>query len=217
MKAFLGIDVIENRHIAEEENVFDYIYRHSLKRPCDLMKICKQLSFENKCQDISKVRTIVNESAGEILEMYISELGSFLPLDIEKLFPHINTNIVDLNYIKYVCNRYANQQIDDFDCPRDCSNCISLYPFSVLYNIGLLGYIRYDMANEINIQSFDRTGKSVFLDAIFHLPQSNYYFIHPCLMDVIRRGRDSLSLKHFTDNNNIVVDGYDFVANDTKK
>lgn len=217
MKAFLGIDVIENRHIAEEENVFDYIYRHSLKRPSDLMKICKQLSFDNKCQDISKVRTIVNESAGEILEMYISELGPFLPMDIKTLFSHINTNIVDINYIKYVCNRYANQQIDNFYCPRDCSNCISLYPFSVLYNIGLLGYIKCDVANKMNIHSFDRTGKSVFLDTIFQLPQSDYYFIHPCLMDVIRRGRDTLSLKHFTDNNNIVGDGYDFVANDTQK
>lgn len=210
MKAFLGIDVIGNVHISEEENAFDYIYRHSLKRPCDLMKICSQLSMENKRQDIFKVRTIVNESAGDILDMYISELEPFLPFDINNLFAHINTNIINTSYMKYLCNRYANQQIDDFRCPRDCSNCNTLYPFAVLYNIGLLGYIKFDITNHIKIQSFDRAGMSVFLDDIFQMPQSDYYFIHPCLMDVIRRRRNVLSLKHFTDNNVIVGDGYTF-------
>lgn len=71
IKAFLGVDKIENRHIFKQENAFDYIYRHSLKRPSDIMKICKKLSLDNKKIDICKVRTTVNECAGDILNTYI--------------------------------------------------------------------------------------------------------------------------------------------------
>lgn len=210
VKAFLGIDVIENMYISEVENAFDYIYRHSLKRPSDIMKICNQLSLENKDINPSKLRTIVNESAGEILEMYISELKPFLPFDIEKLFSHINTNIINKKYMRYVCNRYANQQIDNFSCTRDCVNCKTFSPFCVLFNIGLLGYIKNDINNGKEHQSFDRAGNSVFLDNLFQMPESKYYFIHPCLLDIIRKMRDGYGLKHFTDNNVIVGDGYNF-------
>lgn len=217
VKAFLGIDVIENVHISQDENAFDYIYRHSLKRPSDIMKICKQLSFENKNIELVKLRTIVNESAGEILEMYVSELRPFLPFNISNLFSHINTNIINKEYMSYVCNRYANQQFDDFSCTRDCDNCKIFYPFSVLYNIGLLGYIKNDIDNAKEHQCFDRTGNSVFLDDLFQIPKSEFYFIHPCLLDVIRKMRDGLGLKHFTDNNIIVGDGYDFKKSYTSK
>lgn len=34
-KAFVGFDKIEHIHIKKSENIFDYIYRHSMKRPSD--------------------------------------------------------------------------------------------------------------------------------------------------------------------------------------
>ena len=214
IKAFLGVDKIENKHISKKENAFDYIYRHSLKRPSDIMKICKKLSLDNKHCDITKVRTTVNECAGDILNTYISELSPFLPYDIRKLFFHINTNILSLEYIKYICNRFTNQNTVEFSCTRDCVNCKIVNPFSVLYNIGLLGYIESDIANGQNIQSFNRIGESVFLEKIVRFPKSKFYFIHPCLMDVVRRDRNSWGLNHFTCDCCIVGDGYRFCLND---
>jgi hypothetical protein len=216
IKAFLGIDKIENRHISQEENAFDYIYRHSLKRPSDIMRICKKLSLDNKNSDISRVRTIVNECAGDILNMYISELSPFLPYNIKDMFFHINTNILSFEYIKYICNRFTNQNRVKFSCTHDCLNCKIVHPFSVLYNLGLLGYIKDDIANGIHIQSFNRIGGSVFLENIIQFPKSNFYFIHPCLMDVVRRERDTCGLKHFTSDCCIVGDGYLFLEDSEK-
>lgn len=210
MRAFLGIDTIENKHVSRNEDAFDYIYRHSLKRPSDIMKICKSLSFDNKDFDIIKIRDTVNECAGEILTMYINELAPFLPYYIDDFFIHINTNILDKDYIRYICNRYINHKVDDYTCSRDCAVCLSMHPFSVLYNIGLLGYVKMDITNNRQIQSFNRAGGSIFLEKLSQLPASEFYFIHPCLMDVIREKRSECGLKHFTDDNYIVGDYCEF-------
>lgn len=209
-KAFLGTDIILNRYINQEEDAFDYIYRHSLKRPADIMKICKKLSLDNRAYDIIKIRKTVNNCAGEILNTYIKELEPFLPYDIEALFMHININILDINYIKYVCNRFTNQQNHLFPCPRNCKRCLSIQPFVVLFNIGLLGYLKKDITNNRYVQQFTSVGESVFLENIQYFPKSDYYFVHPCLMDVIRKRRDEYSLLHYTDDNQIVGDDYGF-------
>lgn len=209
-RAFLGIDTIENMHVLKYEDVFDYIYRHSLKRPSDIMKICKQLSFENKELDIIKIRNTVNECAEGILSMYIAELSPFLPYKIDDFFIHINTNILNMDYIRYICNRYINNKIDEYTCSRDCMNCSNMHPFTVLYNIGLLGYVKEDINNHKFVQYFNRAGSSVFLEKLVQFPISNFYFIHPCLMDVIYEKRRQCGLVHFTDDNYIIGDAYEF-------
>lgn len=210
IRAFLGIDTIKNVHVSKNEDAFDYIYRHSLKRPSDMMKICKNLSFDNKELDISKIRSTVNECAGEILSMYIDELSPFLPYKIDDFLIHINTNILDKDYIKYICNRYINHKTDEYTCSRDCINCANMHPFIILYNIGLLGYVREDINNHKFEQYFNRTGSSVFLERLEQFPVSDFYFIHPCLMDVIHEKRRQCGLEHFTDDNYIIGDSYEF-------
>lgn len=209
-RAFLGIDTIENKHVLKSEDIFNYIYRHSLKRPSDIMKICKQLSFDNKELDAIKIRNTVNECAEEILSMYIAELSPFLPYKIDDFFIHINTNILNIDYIRYICNRYINHKIDEYTCSRDCMNCSNMHPFTVLYNIGLLGYVKEDINNHKFVQHFNRAGSSVFLEKLVQFPISNFYFIHPCLMDVIYEKRRQCGLVHFTDDNYIIGDTYEF-------
>lgn len=164
-------------HVLKYEDVFDYIYRHSLKRPSDIMKICKQLSFENKELDIIKIRNTVNECAEGILSMYIAELSPFLPYKIDDFFIHINTNILNMDYIRYICNRYINNKIDEYTCSRDCMNCSNMHPFTVLYNIGLLGYVKEDINNHKFVQYFNRAGSSVFLEKLVQFPISILYIL----------------------------------------
>lgn len=210
IKAFLGIDTIENAHVGTIENLFDYIYRHSLQRPSDIMTICKKLSFDNKTVDVTKVRTIVNECAGEILDMYLAELSPFLPSNITGLFFNINTNILSEEYLKYICNRFRSQQSVFFSCTRNCETCKTINPFKVLFNIGLIGYIDYDVDNSRRIQSFNKMGSSTFFEKDTQFPSSEFYFVHPCLTNVVRRKRGEFGLPHFTNENCVVGDGYLF-------
>ena len=197
IRAFLGIDTIKNVHVSKNEDAFDYIYRHSLKRPSDIMKICKNLSFDNKELDIAKIRSTVNECAGEILSMYIDELSPFLPYKIDDFIIHLNTNILDIEYIKYICNRYINHKTEEYVCSKDCINCSNMHPFIILYNIGLLGYVQEDINNHKFEQYFNRTGGSVFLERLVQFPVSDFYFIHPCLMDVIHEKRRQCGLVQY--------------------
>ena len=74
---------------------------------------------------------------------------------------------------------------------------------SILYNLGLLGYVKEDITNHKQIQYFNRAGSSTFLEMLAQFPISNYYFIHPCLMDAIYEKRCQCGLHHFTDDNYI--------------
>lgn len=217
VRAFLGTDIIENKYVSKNEDAFDYIYRHSLKRPSDIMKICKDLSYDNKKGEILLIRNIVNGCATGLLNMYIRELKPFLPYQINDFYIHINTNILNQNYLRYICNRYINNKVGAFKCSRNCTNCLNMHPFTVLYNLGLLGYVKEDIHNGRLIQSFNRAGNSIFLEKFFQIPKSDYYFIHPCLMDVIRERRTECGLTHFTDKNYIVGDCYEFSYDKTKE
>lgn len=210
IKAFLGMETLGNRHVAQSENAFDYIYRHSMKRPSDIMKICRKLSFMKKENNIDEIRRTVNNCAGEILNQYMEELSPFLPYQIDDFYAHINTNILNKDYIRYICKRYLSHKVQEYTCSKDCNNCSNMHPFTVLYNIGLLGYLKDDINNHKQIQYFNRAGSSVFLEKLEQFPESDYYFVHPCLMDVIHEQRHQCGLEHFTDNEHIVGDLYDF-------
>ena len=214
-RAFLGIETIKNQHIKNmDEKVFEYIYRHSLKRPSDIMKICKKLSRLSK-RDITEelIRTTVNECASEILEMYIGELKPFLPYRIDGLWKRINTNIINKEYMAYVCrnNRDDNK---DYECSRNCKICPSYTPFKELYNIGLLGYLENDLNNKRQIQRFNRIGDESFLNGLSEIPSSKYYFLHPCIMDAMHERNNQYDLNNFIDDRNIVGDSYPFVITD---
>ena len=69
-KAFIGLETIPHGYVdGVSENVFDYIFRHTFKRPYDMMKICHALYLEISDREaLSEIvlRQIVNNESNKL-------------------------------------------------------------------------------------------------------------------------------------------------------
>lgn len=220
--AFFGYSTMNHVYVQDtNETLFDYLYRHSLRRPYDIMKICKELYLANpKTLTIEKLRHIINETADKILTKYFAEVQPFITCkynDIKKLLSCINTNIFDIGYIHFVCKRYNEEYEMVNICNKDCGNCKNNHPFSTLYNIGILGYLVNSQAHPVYSQKFLPIGESKLKLNEYDLPTSSLYMLHPCLCDEARRARDSKNRLFETANEVIVGEGVAVSEENIKK
>lgn len=198
-KAFLGINELTHGYIPDiKENIFDYIYRHSFKRPYDIMKICRALFFSEETK-IKGIRHVVNHVANELLSLYLHELETFLPCnvgEIDRLIKMLPGNILNINLMKSICDTYnfENEIEEIWQCNQDCTTCESIQPFSILYNLGLIGYIRKHEADDCPYQEFKNIGNSILELNTHALPTSKLYFLHPALSNKARDERNRLGL-----------------------
>ena len=201
-KAFIGMDFIKHGYIDNiDEGLFDYIYRHSLKRPYDIMRICRQLYFldnEDK-RSLRQIRGTVNNASKDILKAYIKELSPFLPCeyeDIKNVLHGINTNVFNIEYMKIVCERYNTFYEGFTKCNRNFVECNNPKPFSLLYNLGLLGVLKQSHTNRSIYIEFENIGESVFNFETQTIPKSELFFLHPCLGDIVRELRNQKGLNY---------------------
>ena len=200
-RAFLGIAQIEHGYIkTASESVFDYVYRHTMQRPYDIMRICRALyrnSGSTAGISVEKIRHYVNEEASGILEAYVHELGYFVPTGVDTVFSVaklLSCNVLDTDFMRMSCATLNGTTINSTGCNMLCERCYNAQPFTTLYNLGLLGRISNGPARATPVQEFLNGGKGI-LDLHKHeLPVSPYYFVHPALADYARKERAKLGL-----------------------
>lgn len=191
-KAFLGFNNIPGHAYVKDftETTFDYLYRHSLRRPRDLMTLCREIYLNDpQKMNLNKFRKTINDVSGKVLKSYLSEVEPFIVLsrkNIEDLLKSVNTNIFDFDYMRFVCERINSEYGTIYNCKRDCNHCKSTHPFTTLYNIGLLGYLYTNNTSEIPEQRFLPVGNSKLKIREHGLKNAKLYFLHPCLCDIAR-------------------------------
>lgn len=223
-KAFVGVSSIKHGYVKntdgtyKEESVFNYIFRHSLKRPRDIMHICYRLCYSQlgTCttneERMRVIRHVVNKESRLLLQSYMREMGPFIfDNEAEKwnmLWQTIDTNIFTYDYARDICATINSLGIDS--C-KDCKSCKMFMPCSSLYNAGLLGVIaKNNVDNDEWRIHFKSTGEVVINSVGEILPRnSELYFLHPMLTNKIEATR-------LEENNNfdlcrelIVGDGYE--------
>lgn len=224
IEAFIGLKEVTNSHIGDNEPIFDYMYRHTLKRPRDLMEMGREilslpqkekLLKENKNDYELKIKSAINSASNWIVKSYINEVSPMIHLtnvEFDGMFKLINRNILTLNDLIEVCSKYNGKK----DCmPNDCINCDSLHFFCNMYYSGLLGIVR-NRLNNIPMQYFLSPGEETLFDRKI-LPQSDYYLIHPALNNIIKDIHAQYRTDEYrTDEYGVIVgDGYRFVINRT--
>lgn len=141
--ALFGFDKIKNESTGEEEEIFDFIYRHTLKRPRDIVRIGLELvKIDTKERTPQNVRDTINRVATQIAEDYIK---IFVPhtcfnsesevINLFKLIPH---NILTLNNLENICCKSNGESINN---KKECKNCNKKHFFCDLYKLGLLGVL----------------------------------------------------------------------------
>ena len=179
VEAFLGRSKVVHTYTREEEDVFEYVFRHTLLRPRDLMTIGERLSAlrpEERGQE-HRLKEVVNQAAAEIAYEYLAEISPYLgDLDLERFLRRLPGHVLTREEVEALFHEH-NGESGGFE---------ERHVFCALYRVGLLGYVHHDWVRGEWVQRFLRPGEGTLApDGV--LPRSTDYLVHPALSDVIGR------------------------------
>ena len=178
LEAFLGQTTVTDAYTREQEGSFEFIYRHTLLRPRDLMTIGQRLAALPPYERRSELRfkQVVHQAATEIAYEYLAEIAPHLGnLELEQLLLRLPSNVFTREQIETVFLEHSIATGGE-----------EKHVFCALYRVGLLGYVHYDRVRGEWAQHFLRPGEAT-LEPDGMLPQATHYLLHPVLHDVIGR------------------------------
>src|SRR5215468_173487 len=178
LEAFLGRAHVTHTYTREDEDAFEYICRHTLLRPRDLMTIGQRLAAlrPDERRQEPRVKEVVNHAASEIAYEYLAEIAPHVgDLDLDRLLHRLPGDVLTREEITRLFDEHG---ADGHGEER--------HVFCALYRVGLLGYVHHDRVRGEWVQRFLRPGEAT-LDPDGSLPQASHYLLHPVLSEVIGR------------------------------
>ena len=198
LEGFLGRTSVIDTYTREEEDVFEYVCRHTLLRPRDLMTIGDRLVAlrPHERRNEHRMMEAVNHAATEIAHEYLAEIAPYIgDLDLDRLFATLPGPILARAEVEALCADPAAAGT------QQAGHGPALH---ALYRTGLLGYVQHDIVRGEWRQRFLRPGDAT-LEPQGLLPVATHYLLHPVLSAVIGRLNPGFVLR--IDRQNIV--GYD--------
>jgi hypothetical protein len=182
IEAFLGRTEFVHGD-AEREDAFEYICRHTLRRPRDFMTVGQKLSElspeERRREDMAK--QAIQDGAATIAREYVNEIEPYLGgIDLYRLFTLIDRNVL----LREDCERIFLEYGELTGTPEP------LHVFSALFRAGLLGVVDLDLASGRTVQKFLLPGERPF-ERENALPDSSHYALHPVLTALIAEANPS--------------------------
>jgi hypothetical protein len=198
---FIGASnsMIVNPITQKSELFYDFVLRHSLYRPRDLMLIggkIAQIPAAERTQE--RLRAAVDQAAGEIVWHYLAEMRGLTDVPDRLLFGLIPSNVLDKNELQRIAEAYINRlKARGLDVSED--------PFSALYRLGLLGVVRRNREQQ-DIQIFRRPHDIEHDASNVGLPAERHYLIHPALDDIVAQSSSDYIRAFHT--RNVIGHGY---------
>jgi hypothetical protein len=190
-KELIQLDAVRHTWRVRPEDSFQYLRRHTLGRPRDLVIVTSEISRKRKELTEGVYRTLVQETSGTMLGPNVfEEMRVFLDcldnkperLRFFSLLPHNILTHAELVKIYYLFN-YLDPDCTAFDHYSE-----KLHPFWELYSAGLLGVVVQDQGRHQKGQKFKQPS-DMFHDSQVALPTVDFYLIHPALDWFIRKNR----------------------------
>jgi len=204
LEAFLGRIHVTHTYTREDEDAFDYVCRHTLLRPRDLMTIGERLGAlrPEERRDEYRLKESVNQAATEIAYEYLAEIA-----------PHLGNLEIDRFLHRLPGHILTREEVEQLFAEHNEGNGgEAKHVFCALYRVGLLGYVYHDRVRGEAVQRFLRPGEAM-LEPDGVLPRATHYLVHPVLSDVIGRANPGY-LQH-VDRVNIVGYGRPWRETDT--
>ncbi len=171
---------------ARGESPFDFLYRHTLGRPRDLVILASEISRNRRGLDARAfIRVVQDTSAGLLVSNIFDEMRVFLEVLSDRdrrarflaLLPH---DVLTHDDVAEVWCTFHGVDREYFDRHgRDADDVY--HPFRELYECGLLGVLEND-----NLQRFRQPHDGV-AGSRHELPRSRYYLLHPALRAQLER------------------------------
>ena len=181
--AFLGITQVTHVYTGQQEPLFDYIHRHTLARPRDLMTIGQKLSGIAPAErNEPVVKSAVNQAATEIAREYLNEISPYVgAVRLDSLFSLLPSNILTRDEVERLFRAHNQAVLGDA-----ATAGAEQHVFCTLFKAGLLGYVGVDLVSSQRVQRFVMPGERTF-DPDGVLPESTHYLVHPVLSEIISR------------------------------
>ncbi|MFV8752253.1 serine/threonine-protein kinase [Nannocystaceae bacterium ST9] len=188
LRDFVILDVVSARG-SRSEPAFDFIYRHTLGRPRDLVIIASEISRNRDSLDERTFKRIVQDtSASMLVSNVFDEMRVFLEVLCDraargKFLATLPYNIVTHEEVVELWCRFHGVDRDYYDLHgRDAEDVY--HPFRELYDCGLLGIVVRDPASERRTQRFRQPHEAV-AGSQRQLPRSSHYLLHPALQALV--------------------------------
>src|SRR3954454_13427285 len=176
---FIGASNIRivNPITKKSELFYDFVLRHTLYRPRDLMLIGGKIARIRAAERTQeRLRAAVDQAASEIVQHYLAEMRGFIEVPDRLLFSLIPTNVLERRDLRRIANTYAakmkSREPEGFD----------EHPFCALYRLGLLGVVRRSREQK-DVQIFRQPHDIEKTNLT--LPAERLFLIHPALDDII--------------------------------
>ena len=222
-EGFVGVERLCHPHVkGADESLFDCIYRHTFDRAREIQYIgdalavnihkLKQLSSQTERAE--EVKRIIETTAADLLfltsgtsasgnKTYYNDKQILLrnywanPYNFKNLIQEIDRNLLFMDDLATICQKINNYS----NCNQKCkeNNC-KYHPFSMLYQIGLLGRASYNSnVNKDSEQNFIPSKDiTYYRDEAEIFPNDETLFIlHPALTKCIEKNIRGSSIMHF--------------------
>lgn len=196
IEEFVGFEKMYNGYLKTQENIFDYIHRHTIGVPRWLITIGSEISGLRKervlIQDIKKrknhqkrIADIVNRvSADDLAYVYLKgEMRLFFNGEdpekfVDNLVSKINSSVLSLSNIERIAKKFITEHIWEG----------TEHPFCLLYNLGLLGIVANTPSSVKKKQVFKKPYQFDWnFERIMPTDPNSYYLLHPSLHYLIQK------------------------------
>lgn len=203
---FFGSKCRRIRHqvMQTSQPVFDFILRHTLYRPRDLMMIGEAITDIPLKKRVSAgtLQRAVSQSSHAIFASVLAEMRPFFPIpNIDQLARLIPKNALTSQDIDVITASYLEPM-----GVESGTSALEHSPFCVLFRLGLLGTILRNFNEVLPYQHFRKPFEVTFEDGCALPPTEEYYLIHPSL-DQFILDRSGIRYRHDFEARNIVGDG----------
>jgi class 3 adenylate cyclase len=178
--AFLGRTEVVHGFTGEREEVFDYIERHTLRRPRDLMTMGQRLAaLEPEERRLERgFKTAVYEAATEVAQEYLNEIAPRLVgINVPALLTLLPSNVLSRATLENVARHYDEEAGPDQVVP-------GLEALGTLHKMGVLGHVHSDPLTGKTVQRFLMPGEGR-LDQGVKPPSSSHYLVRSAFSGVV--------------------------------
>lgn len=222
-EAFIGISRLCHPYVTgADESIFECIYRHSFDRAREIQFIGNALATsldeikkkKTQSEREEKVKKIIESTAADLLffasgtsasgnRTYYNDKQILLrnywanPDNFKNFIQEIDRNLLFMEDLARICKKINKYSNCDINCKE--ANC-EYHPFSMLYQIGLLGRASYNLninsdSEQVFVPSKDIT---YYRDKAEIFPNKDTLFIvHPALTKCIEINIRGSSIMHF--------------------
>jgi len=191
LRDFVILDVVSTTRGTQTEAAFDFMVRHTLGRPRDLVILASEISRNRRGLDERSFKRIVQETSASMLVANVfDEMRVFLEILCDRdqrtrLLAALPYNVLTHDEVVELWCRFHGVAREYYDNHgHDAAE--AYHPFRELYDCGLLGVVARDPATERRTQHFRQSHDAV-AGSQRQLPRSREYLLHPALQALVIR------------------------------